>query len=158
MEPQQKQKQTFQHRPFTNYTITSESSIGSSDWGGSGGSSGTVGGGGSTVDTSNFVVKTGAVTQNIEGSVTVEGAVVAGATNGILPDDLPVATSSLFGVVKFDPTTLALNGSNQLTVIGGGGGSDVAWGTPTAQYTPLTVDAVTRGHIVTGKQIGRAHV
>ena len=28
------------------------------------------------------------------------GAVVAGATNGTLPDDLPVATSSLFGVVK----------------------------------------------------------
>ena len=55
---------------FTNYTITSESSIGSSDWGGSGGSSGTVGGGGGSVDTSNFVVKTGAVTQNIEGSGT----------------------------------------------------------------------------------------
>ena len=73
-----------------------------------------------------------------------DGAVVAGALNGTLPDDLPVATSSLFGVVKFDPTTLALNGSNQLTVIGGGGGSDVAWGTPTAQYTPLTVDSVTR--------------
>ena len=72
------------------------------------------------------------------------GAVVAGALNGTLPDDLPVATSLLYGVVKFDPTTLALNGSNQLTVIGGGGGSDVEWGTPTAQYTPLTVDAITR--------------
>ena len=29
-----------------------------------------------------------------------DGAVVAGATNGVLPDDLPVATNSLFGVVK----------------------------------------------------------
>ena len=134
---------------FTNYTITSESSIGSSDWGGSGGSSGTVGVGGGTVDTSNFVVKTGAVTQNIEGSVTVEGAVVAGATNGIAPDDLPVATSSLFGVIKFDAATLGLNGSGQLTVIGGGW-SNVAWGVPTSQYSPLTINSVTRNLSVDG--------
>ena len=30
-----------------------------------------------------------------------DGAVVAGALNGTLPDDLPVATTSLFGVAKY---------------------------------------------------------
>ena len=106
---------------FTNYTITSESSIGSSDWGGSGGSSGTVGGGGGSVDTSNFVVKTGAVTQNIEGSVTVEGSVVAGATNGILPNDLPVATGSLYGVVKIDDVTIKIDANGKIYAIATGG-------------------------------------
>lgn len=106
---------------FTNYTITSESSIGSSDWGGSGGSSGTIGGGGGTVDTSNFVVKTGAVTQNIEGSVTVEGAVVAGATNSVLPDDLPVATGSLYGVVKIDDVTIKIDANGKIYAIATGG-------------------------------------
>jgi len=81
---------------------------------------------------------------NVQGSIFASGAIVAGALNGTLPDDLPGATSLLYGTIKFDPTTLALNGSNQLTVIGGGGGSDVSWGTPTAQYTPLTVNSVTR--------------
>ena len=44
---------------YREWAITSESEIGSSDWGGSGGQTGTSGGGGTSVDTSNFVVKTG---------------------------------------------------------------------------------------------------
>lgn len=128
---------------FTNYTITSESSIGSSDWGGSGGSSGTVGGGGSTVDTSNFVVKTGAVTQNIEGSVTVEGSVVAGSTNGVLPDDLPVATGSLYGVVKIDDVTIKIDANGKIYAIATGGVS--SWNQLTDKPANLTALAALTG-------------
>jgi len=60
---------------FTNYTITSESTIGSSDWGGSGGTSGSVGGGGGSVDLSNCVVKTGATSQDIEGDISADNIV-----------------------------------------------------------------------------------
>ena len=105
---------------YREWTITSESEIGSSDWGGSGGQTGGSSGGG-TVDTSNFVVKTGAVTQNIEGSVTVEGAVVAGATNGVLPDDLPVATDLLYGVVKIDDVTIKIDANGKIYAIATGG-------------------------------------
>ena len=46
---------------------------------------------------------------NVQGSIFASGAVVAGATNGILPDDLPVATDSLYGVVKIDGTTIKID-------------------------------------------------
>ena len=45
-----------------------------------------------------------------------DGAVVAGALNGTLPDDLPAATSSLFGVIK---TGLSLNNNDGVANING---------------------------------------
>ena len=136
--------------PYTyrEWTITSESEIGSSDWGGSGGTTGTIGGGG-TVDTSNFVVKTGATDQAIEGIVRPDnllsnGAVVAKSLAPTDAAEWPQAGTGVKGVVKYDGTTIALNANGQLTVIGGGSGGTSAWGTPTSQYTPLTVDSITR--------------
>lgn len=127
---------------YREWAITSESEIGSSDWGGSGGTTGTSGGG-STVDTSNFVVKTGAVTQNIEGSVTVEGAVVAGSTNGVLPDDLPVATGSLYGVVKIDDVTIKIDANGKIYAIATGGVS--SWNDLTDKPANLTALAALTG-------------
>ena len=70
-----------------------------------------VGGGGGSVDLSNCVVKTGATSQDIEGDISVDnmvsrGAVVAGALNGTLPDDLPVSSPLLYGVSKYDDVTI----------------------------------------------------
>ena len=62
---------------------------------------------------------TGLLTANggvIAANVISNGAVVAGALNGTLPDDLPVATTSLFGVIK---TGLSLNNNVGVVNING---------------------------------------
>ena len=130
------------------WAITSESEIGSSDWGGSGGQTGGSSGGG-TVDTSNFVVKTGATDQPIEGIVRPDnllsnGAVVAGALNGTPPDDLPVATDLLYGVVKIDGTTIKIDpATGKIYAIATGGVS--SWNDLTDKPANLTALAALNG-------------
>lgn len=133
---------------YREWAITSESEIGSSDWGGSGGTTGTSGGGG-TVDTSNFVVKTGATDQNIEGIVRPDnllsnGAVVA---KSLAPTDViewPQAGQNVDGVVRYDNVTIKRNASGQLYAIASGG-TTVSWGTEVAnQSVQLIVAAVTK--------------
>ena len=63
-----------------------------------------------------------------------DGAVVAGALNGTLPDDLPVATSSVFGVVK---TGLSLNNNAGVVNING------RHYTTTSTYTDASVREIT---------------
>ena len=63
-----------------------------------------------------------------------DGAVVAGALNGTLPDDLPVATGSLFGVIK---TGLSLN--NNVGVVNVNGRHY----TTTSTYTDAAVREIT---------------
>lgn len=134
---------------YSAWTITSESTIGSSDWGGSGGTSGSGGGGGGSVDLSNCVVKTGATSQDIEGNISVDnmiadGAVVAGALNGTLPDDLPVSSPLLYGVSKYDDVTIKINASGQWYVATSGG-TVVSFGTEVAgQSIQLIVAAITK--------------
>ena len=148
---------------FTNYTITSESSIGSSGWGGSGGSSGTIGGGGGTsIDTSNFVVKTGATDQTIEGIVRPDnllsnGAVVAKSLAPTDANEWPQAGQNVDGVIKYDNVTLQRNANGQLYVKTSGG-TVVNWGTEVAgQSVQLIVAAITKtlalaSHTHTGYQ------
>lgn len=133
---------------YREWAITSESEIGSSDWGGSGGQTGGSSGGG-TVDTSNFVVKTGATDQPIEGIVRPDnllsnGAVVAGALNGTPPDDLPVATDLLYGVVKIDGTTIKIDpATGKIYAIATGGVS--SWNDLTDKPANLTALAALNG-------------
>ena len=134
---------------YSAWNITSESTIGSSDWGGSGGTSGSVGGGGGSVDLSNCVVKTGEASQDIEGDISVDnmvsrGAVVAGALNGTLPDDLPVSSPLLYGVSKYDDVTIKINANGQWYVATSGG-TVVSFGTEVAgQSIQLIVGAITK--------------
>jgi len=63
-----------------------------------------------------------------------DGAVVAGALNGTLPDDLPVATTALFGVIK---TGLSLNNNVGVVNING------RHYTTTSTYTDAAVREIT---------------
>ena len=146
---------------YIEWEITSESEIGSSDWGGSGGTTG-AGGGGGTVDTSNFVVKTGATDQTIEGilrpdNLLSKGAVVAKSLAPTAATEWPQAGTGVDGVIKYDGTTLDRNAQGQLYVKTSGG-TVVSWGTEVAnQSVQLIVAAITKtlalaGHTHTGYQ------
>lgn len=62
-------------------------------------------------------------------NIVTTGDVVAYGTGGSLSDFVPVATSSTYGLVKYDGSTIGKNSSGQLYVIGGtsGGGGSVSW-------------------------------
>lgn len=133
---------------YREWAITSESEIGSSDWGGSGGQTGGSSGGG-TVDTSNFVVKTGATDQEVEGilrpdNLLSNGAVVA---KSLAPTDVvewPQAGQNVDGVVRYDNVTIKRNANGQLYSISSGG-TTVSWGTEVAnQSVQLIVAAITK--------------
>jgi len=124
---------------YREWAITSESEIGSSDWGGSGGTTGTSGGGGTSIDTSNFVVKTGATDQPIEGIVRPDnllsnGAVVAKSLAPTDANEWPQAGTGVDGVIKYDGTTLDRNAQGQLYVKTSGG-TVVNWGTEVANQS-----------------------
>jgi len=134
---------------YREWAIVSDSEIGSSEWGGSGGQAGTIGGSTPTIDTSNFVVKTGATAQTIEGDVTVnnlysKGGVVA---KTLLPTDStewPQAGTGVDGVIKYDGVTLQRNVNGQLYVVTSGG-TVVSFGTEVAgQSIQLIVAAITK--------------
>ena len=77
-------------------------------------------------------------------SVIAEGAVVAGALNGTLPDDLPVSSPLLYGVSKYDDVTIKINSSGQWYVATSGG-TVVSFGTEVAgQSIQLIVAAITK--------------
>lgn len=63
----------------------------------------------------------------IKKNVIAEGDVVAYSTGGSLSDFVPVASTSSYGIVKYDGTTIGKNSSGQLYVINAGssGGSDI---------------------------------
>jgi len=67
-------------------------------------------------------------------NVISSGAVVAGALNGTIPDDLPVATTSLFGVIK---TGLSLNNNAGVVNLNG------RHYTTTSTYTDAAVREIT---------------
>ena len=73
------------------------------------------------------------------------GDVVAYGTGSTLSDFVPVATTSTYGLVKYDGSTIGKNSSGQLYVISGssgGGGSSVSWGTSSGNTIYLYVDGV----------------
>ena len=79
------------------------------------------------------------------------GDVVAYATGSSLSDFVPVATTSTYGLVRYDGTTIGKNSSGQLYVIGGTGGSgSVSWGDITGKPNVLsTVSTSGSGNAVT---------
>ena len=63
-------------------------------------------------------------------NIVTTGDVVAYGTGGGLSDFVPVATASVYGLVKYDGATIGKNSSGQLYVIGGtsgGGSTSVSW-------------------------------
>ena len=117
--------------------------------------SGSVGSGGLYWDTQghiigNFVELYNNGDLNVAGDIFATGSVVAGATNGIAPTDLPVATGLLYGVVKLDDSTIKIDANGKIYAVGAGISTNVNFGTATSQYTPLTINAVTRNLSVDG--------
>lgn len=87
----------------------------------------------------------------VHNSVICPGAVVAGALNGIAPDDLPVATGSLYGVVKLDDVTIKLNTVTGKIYAVASGGTSVTWGTELAgQSVELNVGSIIKSLALAG--------
>ena len=87
----------------------------------------------------------------VHNSVICPGAVVAGALNGIAPDDLPVATGLLYGVVKLDDVTIKLNPVTGKIYSVASGGTSVSWGTEVAgQSVELNVGSVIKSLALAG--------
>lgn len=86
-----------------------------------------------------------------DGNIVSMGDVVAYATGSSLSDFVPVATTSTYGLVRYDGTTIGKNSSGQLYVIGGTGGSgSVSWGDITGKPNVLsTVSTTGSGNVVT---------
>ena len=89
------------------------------------------------------------------GNVMATGDVVAYSDGSSLSDFVSVATTSSYGLVKYDGSTIGKNSSGQLYVINGGGsggGSIVSWGAENSSYhtAPLTVDGVTKTVCLSG--------
>lgn len=87
----------------------------------------------------------------VHNSVICPGAVVAGALNGTPPDDLPVATGLLYGVVKLDDVTIKLNTITGKIYAVASGGTSVTWGTEVAgQSVELNVGSVIKSLALAG--------
>lgn len=87
----------------------------------------------------------------VHNSVICPGAVVAGALNGIAPDDLPVATGLLYGVVKLDDVTIKLNTVTGKIYSVASGGTSVSWGAEVAgQSVELNVGSVIKSLALAG--------
>ena len=87
----------------------------------------------------------------VHNSVICPGAIVAGATNGVLPADLPVATGLLYGVVKLDDVTIKLNTVTGKIYSVASGGTSVSWGTEVAgQSVELNVGSVIKSLALAG--------
>ena len=65
------------------------------------------------------------------------------STNGVLPDDLPVATGSLYGVVKIDDVTIKIDANGKIYAIATGGVS--SWNQLTDKPANLTALAALTG-------------
>ena len=88
-----------------------------------------------------------------DGNIVSMGDVVAYATGSSLSDFVPVATTSTYGLVRYDGTTIGKNSSGQLYVIGGtsgGGSTSVSWSDITGKPNVLsTVSTTGSGNVVT---------
>lgn len=87
----------------------------------------------------------------VHNSVICPGPVVAGALNGIAPDDLPVATGLLYGVVKLDDVTIKLNTVTGKIYAVASGGTSVSWGAEVAgQSVELNVGSAIKSLALAG--------
>lgn len=63
---------------------------------------------------------------------------------------IPVASSSNYGIVKYDNSTIKVNSSGQLYAVSSGGGSVVSWGTSYTNYVGLNVGGTTKNISLNG--------
>ena len=76
----------------------------------------------------------------VGGTITATSDVIAYSTGSGTDSSLPVASASTLGLIKVG-SGLSINSSGVLSVTGGGGGgSNVEWGTATSDMVPLYVD------------------
>lgn len=82
------------------------------------------------------------------------GDVVAYSTGSSVSDYAPVGSTTTYGLLKYDGTTIGKNSSGQLYVInsGSGGGSsvDVSWGTQNEWTGSITIGGTTYAFIKSG--------
>ena len=70
------------------------------------------------------------------GNIFATGDIIAYSTGSSISDFVPVATTSTYGLVRYDGTTIGKNSSGQLYVIGGtsgGGSTSVSWSSITGK-------------------------
>lgn len=83
--------------------------------------------------------------------VVATGAITAGALNGTPPDDLPIATGLLYGVVKLDDVTIKLDPVTGKIYSVATGGTSVSWGAEVAgQSVELNVGSVIKSLALAG--------
>lgn len=93
--------------------------------------------------------------------ILADGDIVAYSSSSV-SDISVIATTTTYGFVKYDGSTIGKNSSGQLYVINSGssgGGTSVSWGTSGTEYAELTVGSTTKrlsvnGHTHTWSQIG----
>lgn len=86
-----------------------------------GSSSGSSSSGSISIDTNNFVKKTGETSQTVEGDFIANGAVVAKYMAETYVPDFPIATANLLGLVKIG-ANLSIDSNGVLSATGGGSG------------------------------------
>ena len=86
------------------------------------------------------------------GTMKASADVVAYASSSNISDIVAIATSTSYGVVKYDGDTLRVNSSGQLYVASGGsgGGSSVSWGSDSGNVVSLTVNGVSKNLALSG--------
>lgn len=86
------------------------------------------------------------------GTMKASADVVAYASSSSISDIVAIATSTSYGVVKYDGDTLRVNSSGQLYVASGGsgGGSSVSWGSDSGNVVSLTVNGVSKNLALSG--------
>lgn len=103
----------------------------------SGGSFGSSSGGSASIDTNNFVKKTGETSQTVAGDFIATGAVVAKYMADTYVTDFPIATSNLLGLVKVG-ANLTIDPNGVLSATGGGGSGVSSFNDLTDKPTTLS--------------------
>lgn len=86
-----------------------------------GSSSGSSSSGSISIDTNNFVKKTGETSQTVEGDFISNGAIVAKYMAESYVPDFPIATANLLGLIKVG-ANLTIDANGVLSATGGGSG------------------------------------
>ncbi|SKB43642.1 hypothetical protein [Macellibacteroides fermentans] len=86
-----------------------------------GGSSGSSSGGSISIDTNNFVKKTGETSQTVEGDFVATGSIVAKYMAESYVPDFPIAGNSVLGLIKVG-ANLSIDPDGVLSATGGGSG------------------------------------
>lgn len=100
----------------------------------------------------NFVDGSQFVRINNKCDVIATGDIVAYSTSSDIGDIAGIASSSTYGLVKYDNNTIKVNSSGQLYVVssGGSGGSSVSWGSDSGNVVALSVNGISKNLALSG--------